>query len=101
MTELTNDEFSTHDSANCPAVMPLLSAWRLISCASLSDSGRHSVCIMRGSLRPARVLAGGGIGRVFAGQDAARQRAVGHDAEPVVTAGRKMLDLGHAVHRIV
>ena len=57
---------------------------------------------MRLSLRPARVsLSGGGVGRVFAGQHAARQRAVGHDAEAVIAAGRKMLDLGHAVHGVV
>jgi hypothetical protein len=55
ITEFTKAEFSTHDTANCPAVMPFFSACALISCASFSDSGRHSVCIMRVSLRPARV----------------------------------------------
>ncbi len=49
----------------------------------------------------ARVLAGRRIGRVFAGQHAARQRAIGDDAEPVIAAGRKVLDLRHAVHRVV
>ena len=59
MTPLTKAEFSTQDTANCPAVMPLASACCLISCASFSDSGRHSVCIMRVSLRPARVSLSG------------------------------------------
>src|SRR5581483_10307160 len=29
------------------------------------------------------------------------QGAIGYDAEAVITAGRKMLDLGHAVHRVI
>ena len=57
---------------------------------------------MRVSLRPARVsLLGRRVGTVFAGQHAARQRAVRHDAETVIAAGREMLDLGHAVHCVV
>src|ERR1700694_1347609 len=47
------------------------------------------------------VLVGRSIGAVFSGQHAARQRAIGYDAEAIIIAGRKMLDLGHAVHRIV
>ena len=57
---------------------------------------------MRVSLRPARVaLVGRCVRAVFAGQHAARKRAIGHDAEAVITAGREVLDFGHAVHRVV
>ena len=49
----------------------------------------------------AGVLVGRRIGAVLAGQHAPRQRAIGHDAEAVIAAGRKMLDLGHPVHRVV
>src|SRR6266705_666895 len=49
----------------------------------------------------AGVLVGRRVGTVFAGQHAARQRAVGHEAEAVETAGREVLHFGHAVHRIV
>ena len=60
------------------------------------------------ALHHALVLApGAGLGRrrlarrVLAGQHPARQRAVGHDADAVVAAGRQHLDLGHAVHGVV
>ena len=57
---------------------------------------------MRVSARPARVSLSAAAGWiVLAGQHAARQRAVGHDAEAVIAAGRQMLDLGHAVHGVV
>src|SRR4051812_37877766 len=49
----------------------------------------------------AGVLVGRGVRHVLAGQHAARQRAVGYDAEAVIAAGREVLDLGHAVHRVV
>ncbi len=65
-------------------------------------SSRHSVCRMRLSPRAARVPCCGAIaGRVFAGEHAACQRRLGGDAEPVIAAGRQMLDLRHAVHRVV
>ena len=41
------------------------------------------------------------IGLVLAAEHAARQRAVGHDAEPIKGGRRQLLDLGHAVHRVV
>src|SRR3546814_4130865 len=40
-------------------------------------------------------------GLVLAGEHATRQRAVGHDAEAVVLAGRQDLDLRQAVHGVV
>ncbi len=102
ITALTNEEFSTHDTANCPAVMPLASAWLLDLLRELqrfrAPFGLHHARVVAPG---AGVLVGRGIGAVFAGQHAARQRAVGHDAEAVIAAGRKVLDLGHAVHRVV
>ena len=61
MTEAMKRLFSTQARANCAVVTPRASAWRLITCAMRSDSGRHSVCIIRTSLRPARVPSGGGL----------------------------------------
>src|SRR3569832_925880 len=47
------------------------------------------------------VLVGRRVRLVLAGEHATRQGAVGHDAEAVIAAGRKVLDLGHAVHGVV
>ena len=41
------------------------------------------------------------IGAVLAGQDAAREGAVGDDAEPIVRAARQQLGLDAARHRVV
>ena len=102
MTPLTNAEFSTQDTANWPAVMPLALRVLLDLLRQLQrfrpPLGLHHAGVVAAR---ARLLVGRGVGGVFAGQHAARQRAIGHDAEAVVIAGRKMLDLGHAVHRIV
>src|SRR5581483_707005 len=57
----------------------------------------HAPVVARG----ARARAGRGVGLVFAGENAARQRTVGHDAEPVELAGRQVLDLDLAIERIV
>jgi hypothetical protein len=65
ITEVTSLLLSTQASAKCAGFAPRASAWRLISCAISSDSGRHSVCIMRGSWRPARVPWGGGTSGAY------------------------------------
>src|SRR5439155_14513668 len=57
----------------------------------------HALVVAAG----AAVLVGRGVGCVFAGQHAARQRAIGHDAEAVIAAGREVFDLRHAVHGVV
>ncbi len=49
----------------------------------------------------ARALLGRHAGAVFPGQHAARERAVGEDAEPELPAGRQVLHFGHAVQRVV
>lgn len=49
----------------------------------------------------ARLLVGGCIRLVLAGEHAARQGAIGHDAETVIGTGGEVLDLRHAVHGVV
>ncbi len=102
MTAETNDEFSTHETANCPAVMPRASAMPLDLLGELQGFrppfGLHHALV---GAAGARLLVGGGVGLVLARQHAARQRAIGHDAEAVIAAGREVLDFGHAVHGVV
>ncbi len=57
---VTKRLFSTQAIAKRLAVEPAASACRAIVLARRSDSGRHSVCIIRLSCRPARVSAGAG-----------------------------------------
>lgn len=74
----------------------------------LQRLGDHERLLPELRLHHPLVLApGAGVGRrLHAGQVLARQHApgdgaVGHDADPVVGAGREDLDLGHAVERVV
>ena len=93
---------STQARANCVAVRPLFLRVRLDRLRHrdrlVAEFGLHHPTILA---RDAGVRRRRGAGRVFAGEHAARQRAVGHDADAVVIAGRQDLDLGHAVHRVV
>jgi hypothetical protein len=60
-----------------------------------------------GLLDPLVATAGARVGRrrhvdgIFAGQYAARQRAVGDDTQAIVSGGRELLDLGGAVDKVV
>ena len=57
---------------------------------------------MRLSARPgARILRGLRARLVLAGEHAARERRIAHHAEPVVGAGRKLLDFGDAIERVI
>src|SRR3546814_1104873 len=58
---------------------------------------QHAPVLAAGAAALGRRLAG----LVLAGEHATRQRAVGHDAEAVVLAGRQDLDLRQAVHGVV
>ena len=60
MTALTARCASTQAVANCASVMPRLVISVFNFCATRMDSSRNSVCIMRVSLRAARVPSGAG-----------------------------------------
>ena len=93
---------STQATAQCTRLAPRASACALSFSAIIRLSGRHSASIMRLSWR-AGAAAGLGhlVDLVLAGQHAARDRAVGHDAEAERLRRRQQLDLGLAVHQVV
>jgi hypothetical protein len=86
--------------ANWLAGMPSASARALSVCAMASDSGRHSVCIRRASLRAGRLPAGVAAPAVYLPHSTPRASGLGHGAQAAM-GGRELLDVGHAIEGVV
>ena len=101
ITDVTISFAHSHASANCITVRPVFSACAFSVCAIANDSSRNSVSIIRASRRAPRESSGTTPGAYLPVSTPRATGEYGRDADAVIVASRKDLDLRHPVEQVV